>query len=1259
MKKNKRLKLFFALSVIITMMFAGVALAIPSFNDKTPTTRAVITGEGIESDPYMIYDIADLNSSTIRNAAGTSNPKGGPNYFRLANSINFGASAWTPIPLLASGNVFDGDGHELIGMSFSGTTTDFGFFANLRGTIKNVTFRNVNINGGISVGTVAARVDGAAAFPNGAKIEKVFIESGTVQANGNQGANAGGFVGLVSSGHLMVEKCYTRANISTIGNNRGRTGGVVAYVDGANSRVTISYVYNQGNITNSATGGPTNENGAGGIVGQLSASASAANVNITNSANIGTVTGSNMYGIGPANTFDGTCESGTPTVNNKVLEIEMVIFDIKIYEITRPNPATSTEPNSFDFSTDQASDNVRQGESYTFRITLVTGFELSSISVTPTDLLDPLGMNGTQFSTTPISTAVVGGRTQLTYKIDNVFQSVKITVTTAQIKHMVTVPEPAPGANYTINHAESGLVNHGGSFEVKITPATGYEIASVIAGGQSVPFSREESGVRIHTISNITAPVTVTAVNTQLKSYLVTRVNAATGLLANSGTGWIVTGIPSHGVSAQVEHGFSSNYNFTITLDEGYRQNTPTVIIGGVPYSQAHNPLGVYNYSITITASTTISIGATINTYTVALPTTVSGEFGYSAAPTSTTSTHLGLNDGKAEHGFTYSFTLTMEEGCDQVSPTVTLLDTATPTPNTIGTLTGSKAGNVYTFTFTANQHTNMTVAIVENTYSVTPPETPRTGYDYAFVGASPNLIGDNIEHGGSFTFSITVQAAYSQSTPTVTYDIVGGASGNSANLDDKVGNKYTYTISGITKPIEIKVTGTSSMNDYTVNPPIETEIDFDIVNGFSTAVKYGGSFRFTVDLKAAYTQETISVYYYEAATATGPKKSATFQSGEYVINSIVTNITIVVEGTGASGAIKKNTYSITRPSTGLSGTGYQFQLNGGYTTSLEIQHGAEYGFQVGYDVTNDDGYITEYIIYVNSDVYRLTKVQLQTQPLGYFEHIINEVTGDITISITVITQDTFSVAPPSGPGFTFTPLNGASASTAGRGDTYEFTVTTEFHPDYSDAVINVWYSTDGGNNWTQITLISDKYTIANVQTDIMIKVDPLKRNTYSLSVPAPTPSTDGYTYTQVAVSPSLEDGRIPYDGSYTFRVTIEASHSNSPLYINVYVNGLLVDTFNTGGEYTINNIKGNVRITVGSTDKNTLVDAPIALVKNDYSVTGPTQPHVAYLYTPVTQVTTYYGDEFRFTLALKTPYSQEGFNVTRRSSAPKCSRTT
>ena len=177
---------------------------------------------------------------------------------------------------------------------------------------------------------------------------------------------------------------------------------------------------------------------------------------------------------------------------------------------------------------------VNYGGSQTFTFTPATGYQVSSVTV-----------DGTAVTTAS------------SYSFSNVTANHTISVSFAPATFTLTA---SAGSNGTISPSGAVSVNSGGSQTFTITPATGYQTASVLIDGASV------GALASYTFSGVTANHTISATFTSTSTFTITptagvngTISPATPVKVNSGASQSFTIAPATGyqVSSVVIDGAS------------------------------------------------------------------------------------------------------------------------------------------------------------------------------------------------------------------------------------------------------------------------------------------------------------------------------------------------------------------------------------------------------------------------------------------------------------------------------------------------------------------------------------------------------------------------------------------------------------------------------------------------------------------------------------------------------------------------------
>ena len=151
MKKNGRERE--TMKKLASILLAILMLALLS--SAAMAKEGTIAGEGTQSNPYLIEDLADLKA--FRDAVN-----GGNNYSKkfvqLNADINLNGEEWTPIGNSDApfNGTFDGGNHTISNLVITGYKNYVGLFGRTNnGEVKNLTIKNAKVSGRLGVGVVA------------------------------------------------------------------------------------------------------------------------------------------------------------------------------------------------------------------------------------------------------------------------------------------------------------------------------------------------------------------------------------------------------------------------------------------------------------------------------------------------------------------------------------------------------------------------------------------------------------------------------------------------------------------------------------------------------------------------------------------------------------------------------------------------------------------------------------------------------------------------------------------------------------------------------------------------------------------------------------------------------------------------------------------------------------------------------------------------------------------------------------------------
>lgn len=206
-----------------------------------------MTGSGTVGDPYIIYNVTDLQA--VNNDLDA--------YYELANDIDASGVSFTPIGTIANKftGSFDGKEYSISDLSISLPTTNYvGLFGAVASgaTIQNIRLVSPSIVGYDTVG-------GLMGYHNLATVECCGVVGGSVTGR----RSVGGFVG---QGGGNIDKCWSTASVYSSPDAADRYGG--GFVGLCTSGITNCYV-----ICTLYTEGADDATGRfGGFSGECSAS---------------------------------------------------------------------------------------------------------------------------------------------------------------------------------------------------------------------------------------------------------------------------------------------------------------------------------------------------------------------------------------------------------------------------------------------------------------------------------------------------------------------------------------------------------------------------------------------------------------------------------------------------------------------------------------------------------------------------------------------------------------------------------------------------------------------------------------------------------------------------------------------------------------------------------------------------------------------------------------------------------------------------
>ena len=322
---------------------------------------------------------------------------------------------------------------------------------------------------------------------------------------------------------------------------------------------------------------------------------------------------------------------------------------------------------------------------------------------------------------------------------------------------------------------------------------------------------------------------------------------------------------------------------------------------------------------------------------------------------------------------------------------------------------------------------------------------TTGNGFEYEVLdGANAAAI----PYGGTLKFKVNLATGYNQSKFVVkdgerVLEAVDGV----------------YTITNIRETHIITVEGVA-LNTYGVALPTSTNYE---VKGANT-VTYGMDYSFTIAFAAGQDTSAVKVY---AQIGNGEKVELAKSGDGYTVTNVTDALTITVEGL----KIAKYTVTLT-PTEGIT---YLSENNG--TPAIEAEHGSTYRFKATFDSTKYNGTL----VVKNGDAVLVAD--------GNGVYSVENVSGDIVITVSGLTINTYTVTLTEGEGYTIAAAEG-SASPVNYGGSFSFTVT-----------INSGYIADTlivKANGTAIEAADGKYTVSNITKNITITVDGVEKDVFN-----------------------------------------------------------------------------------------------------------------------------------------------------------------
>lgn len=426
--------------------------------------------------------------------------------------------------------------------------------------------------------------------------------------------------------------------------------------------------------------------------------------------------------------------------------------DISLYAVWRENMVSITYPTSLaGGKVTPGASSVKPGASVTFSVLIAAGYDASSVNVTA----NGIGLGAVN------KTTAQNGVTTLTYTFNPTVDTTILVSAPKKLTYSVTLPiSDKVDVSFTnpASDAKSTTVNYGSDVAFKVAARTGYTVKGVYANGQKL---KEANGA--YTIKDITADQRVTVDVEAIQFHKVTYVVLDKTYLVQD---------VQHSQTSTVEDPVVEGYTFigwnTKQNGTGDTFNSTTTVNGNITvYAQLQAVTHQINYDLNVPQD------ANGNSLTVNPSTLPDTEKTYGKAVT---------------------------------------LSAVMPTCDGYDFLGWAKARDSKTVVYAAGATVSEELTADMTLYAVWAKKT----YTITLQGGSGYTVSSNqalvVEHGSTFTFTVTVDGAYAATEPTVT--ISSTANGTLTKTDGNHNSEhkaatYTYTISNVTadQVVTVKVT--------------------------------------------------------------------------------------------------------------------------------------------------------------------------------------------------------------------------------------------------------------------------------------------------------------------------------------------------------------------------------------------------------------------------------------------------------------------
>ena len=371
------------------------------------------------------------------------------------------------------------------------------------------------------------------------------------------------------------------------------------------------------------------------------------------------------------------------------------------------------------------------------------------------------------------------------------------------------------GEGYELHGADTVYGGKDYTFTLEIT-SEAYEATALTVKANDTLLTEADGK---YTVKNVSSDLNITVSGVEKKTYAVT---------IPAGEGYEITG------AAKAVYG--EDYSFTVAKAAGYDQSALIVKVNGETIAEDNGKYTVKNVK---TALEITVEGAEKNQYAVTAP-------AESVAFTFT-------GNAKAIHGEAYTFTLEVKESYDTANLKVKANGSE---------LTAAADGKTYMVENVTGAIEITVEGLNIRKYNVT----FSTGDGYTLDGAA------QAEHGGNYTFTLTLNEAYSNSAPIVKC--------NGNGLTEKDGK---YTVENVTGALEITVENVE-LNTYTAK--IAEGEGFTVAGDRQKSVNHGSSVQFTIAAKNA--SDVIKVFN-GSAEVIG-------ENGVYTLENVAADVTLTVK---------------------------------------------------------------------------------------------------------------------------------------------------------------------------------------------------------------------------------------------------------------------------------------------------------------------------------------------------------------------------